>query len=62
MARLLPEQPDRFTQAKLGTMRPNVKEWRGLMAKKLVYGATDEDPAELNGLPKLALVGAGPRC
>ena len=62
MVRLLPEQPDRFTETQPQIMRPNVKEWRGLMAKKLVYGATDEDPAELNGLPKLALVGAGPRC
>ena len=62
MARLQSEQPDRFTEAQPQIMRPNVKEWRGLMAKKLVYGATDEDSAGHNGLPKLAVVGADPKC
>ena len=32
-----------------------------MMAKKLVYAATDEDSAKPNGLPGAALVGAGPK-
>ena len=54
------EHPDRFTEAHLRTMQRRVKEWRGMMAKKLVYAATDEDSAETNGLPGVALVGRVP--
>ena len=61
MAILRVEHPDRFTEAHLRTMRRIVKEWRGMMAKKLVYAATHEDSAETNGLPGVALVGAGPK-
>ena len=61
MAILRVEHPDRFTEAHLRTMRRIVKEWRGMMAKKLVYAATHEDSAEPNGLPGVALVGAGPK-
>ena len=38
MARLQSECPDRFTVAQLRTMQRRVKDWRGIMAKKLVYG------------------------
>ena len=43
-------------------MQRRVKEWRGIMAKKLVYADTDEDSAEPNGLPEPALVGADTKC
>ena len=36
MARLRSECPDRFTEAQLRTMQRRVKEWRGIMANKLV--------------------------
>ena len=36
MARLQSEHSDRFTEAQLRTMQRRVKEWRGIMAKKLV--------------------------
>ena len=62
MARLQSEHPDRFTEALLRTMQSRVKEWRGIMAKKLVYATTDETLAELNGLSELAQIGAVSRC
>ena len=61
MAILRVEHPDRFTEAHLRTMQRIVKEWRGMMAKKLFYAATHEDSVEPNGLPGVALVGAGPK-
>ena len=62
MARLQSEHPDRFTEAQLRTMQRRVKEWRGIMAKKLVYATTDETFAELDGLPEMALIGADSKC
>ena len=62
MARLQSKHPDRFTEAQLRTMQRRVKEWRGMMAKELVYAGTAEPFAEPNRLPELALIGADPRC
>ena len=62
MARLQSECPDRFTEAQLRTMPRRVKEWRGIMAKKLVYAGTDEASAAPSGLPELALIGADSKC
>ena len=62
MARLQSECPDRFTRAQLRTMQRRVKEWRGIMAKKLVYAGTDEASAAPSGLPEMTLVGVDPRC
>ena len=42
MARLQAEHPDRFSEAQLRTMQRRVKEWRGIMAKELVYAGTAE--------------------
>ena len=58
MVRLQAEYPDRFSEAQLRTMQRRVKEWRGIMAKELVYAGTAEPFAQPNGLPELALVGA----
>ena len=62
MARLQSEHPDRLTEAQLRTMQRRVKQWPGIMANKLVYAGTDEASAAPNGLPEMALVGAGPKC
>ena len=62
MAGLQSEHPDRFTVAQLRTMQLRVKEWRGIMAKKLVYAGTDETSAAPSGLPELALIGADSKC
>ena len=62
MARLQSECPDRFNEAQLRTMQRRVKEWRGIMAKKLVYAGTDEASAASSRLPELALIGADSKC
>ena len=62
MARLQLEHPDRFTEVQLRTMQRRVKEWRGIMAKKLVYAGTDEASAASSRLPELALIGADSKC
>ena len=61
MARLQAEHPDRFTEAQLRTMQRRVKEWRGIMAKELVYSGAGAASAELDGLPELALIGVDTR-
>ena len=62
MARLQSEHSDRFSEAQLRTMQRRLKEWRGIMAKELVYAGTEETYTELDGLPELALVGVDSRC
>ena len=62
MARLQSEHPDRFTEAQLRTMQRRVKEWRSIMAKKLVYAGTDEASSASSGLPELALIRADSKC
>ena len=62
MARLQSEHPDRFTEAQLRTMQRRVKEWRGIMANKLVYATGGEPIAQLPAMPELALAGVEPRC
>ena len=62
MARLQAEHPDRFSAAQLRTMQRRVKEWRGIMAKELVYAGTTEPFAEPIRLPELALIGVDPKC
>ena len=62
MARLQSEHPDRFTEPQLRTMQRRVKEWRGILAKKLVYAGTGESSTEPSGLPEMALIGADSKC
>ena len=54
--------PEPDTQAQLRTLQRRLKEWRGIMAKELVYAGTEETYTELDGLPELALIGADPKC
>ncbi len=51
----------RFSDTHLRTLQRRVQQWRGIMAKKLVYAAVDEPVPELPAMPELALVGAGPQ-
>ena len=62
MARLQSEHSDRFSEAQLRTMQRRLKEWRGIMAKELVYAGTEETYTELDGLPEMALVGVDSSC
>ena len=62
LGRLQEAEPDRFSRAHLRTLQRRVQQWRGIMAKKLVYAAAGEPMAGLPAMPELALVGADPRC
>ena len=53
--------PDRFSDTHLRTLQRRVQQWRGTMAKELVYAAVDKPVPELPAMPELALVGAGPQ-
>ena len=62
MDRLQAEHPDRFSEAQLKTMQRRVKEWRGIMAKELVYAGTAAASTEPDRLPELALIGVPAKC
>ena len=62
MARLQSEHPHRFTRAQLRTMQRRVKEWRGISAKKPVYGYAGSVIPDRVGMPEPALIGADPKC
>ncbi len=44
----------------LRTLQRRVQEWRGIMAHKLVYAASDETPAAQHPMRELVLVDGGP--
>ena len=49
------EHPERFPDGQLRTLQRRVREWRQVMARKLVYACTDE-----NGqITEIEPVGAG---
>ena len=60
--RLQEAEPDRFSRAHLRTLQRRVQQWRGIMAKTLVYAAAGEPMAEPPVMPELALVEVAPRC
>ena len=43
-------------------LQRRVQQWRGIMAKKLVYAAAGEPRPEFHEIPDLVLVGADPKC
>ena len=60
--RLKSAYPDRFSRSHLRTLQRRVQQWRGIMAKKLVYATVGEPMAEPPAMPELALVGVDSRC
>ena len=60
--RLKAAHPDRCSDTHLRKLQRRVREWRGIMAKKLVYATAGEPRAEPAAMPELALVGGDPRC
>ena len=62
MGRFQLEHPDRFSEAQLRTMQRRLKEWRGIMAKELVYAGTAAASTAPNGPPGMGLVRTDPRC
>ena len=59
--RLKSAHPGRFSDTHLRTLERRVQQWRGIMARELVYAVVDDPAPELPATPKLALVGAGPQ-
>ena len=64
LAKLREAYPGRFSDAQLRTLQRRVKDWRGVMAKRLVYATSDEPasdkPAsERSEKVELVLVGVG---
>ena len=62
LGRLQEAEPDRFSRAHLRTLQRRVQQWRGIMAKKLVYATAGEPMAGPAAMPELALAGVAPRC
>ena len=59
LAKLCETYPGRFGDAQLRTLQRRVKDWRGVMAKGLVYSASDEPASEPSEKVDLVLVGVG---
>ena len=59
LGRLQETEPERFSRAHLRTLQRRVQQWRGIMAKKLVYATAGEPIAELPTMPESALVEGG---
>ena len=61
LARMRKAHQDRYGDAQLRTLRRRVKDWRDVMAKKLVYAAPDEPVLERKDRGELVLAGIGIR-
>ena len=59
LAKLREAYPGRFSDAHLRTLQRRVKDWRGVMAKRLVYPTSDEPASERSEKVELVLVGMG---
>ena len=57
--RLKSAHPDRFSDTHLRTLQRRVQQWRGVMAQRLVYAASDEPALERSEKVELVLVGVG---
>ena len=59
LTKLCETYPGRFEDAQLRTLQRRVKDWRGVMAKGLIYAASDEPASEPSEKVELVLVGVG---
>ena len=66
LGRLQEAEPDCFSRAHLRTLQRRVQQWRGIMAKKLVYAAFDGTLPKPDAMRELAaeltLLGGDPKC
>ena len=62
LGRLQADHPDRFSRANLRTLQRRVQQWRGIMANKLVYAASEATLSDRAGMPEMALVASDPKC
>ena len=61
LGRLQAVEPDRFSRAHLRTLQRRVQLWRGIMANKLVYAASEVGLPEPDGIPEIDLFGDDPK-
>ena len=62
LGRLQETEPDRFSRVHLRTLQRRVRQWRGIMADKLVYTASRATLPDPGGIPEMALVTGDPKC
>ena len=62
LGQLQETEPDRFSRAHLRTLQRRVPQWRGIMADKLVYAASEATLPDPGGIPEIALVTGDPKC
>ena len=62
LGRLQETEPDRFSRAHLRTLQRRVQQWRGIMADKLVYAASEATLPDPDGMPEIALTSDDPKC
>ena len=66
LGRLEEAEPDRFSRAHLRTLQRKlqrrVQQWRGIMASKLAYAASEVTLADHDGIPEMALAVGNPKC
>ena len=61
LGRLQETEPDRFSRAHLRALQRRVQQWRGIMANKLVYAASEATLPDPGGIPEIALVTGDPK-
>jgi hypothetical protein len=61
LGRLQAVKPDRFSRAHLRTLQRRVQQWRGTMADKLVYAASEATLPDPNGMPEISLTADDPK-
>ena len=62
LGRLQADHPDLFSQTHLRTLQRRVQQWRGIMANKLVYAASEATLPNPSGIPDTALAAGDPKC
>ena len=62
LCRLQSDHPDLFSRANLRTLQRRVQQWRGIMANKLVYAASETVLSDPAGIPEMALSAGDPKC
>ena len=55
-------EPDRFSRAHLRTLERGVQQWRGIMADKLVYAASEASLTDPVGMLGMVPIGNHPHC
>ena len=57
MDRLIRRYPDRYSRRQLRTLQRRVRQWRGVMANKLVYASTEQSQIDEERLGNIRPVG-----